>query len=192
VLVGLAVAIAILGLLPAATEAAPITYIYSGVGSGSLDGVSFTDLEFVITGFADTDNISPWCCSEAQNTHSSTTVWLSGFGTFSFVNAAHTWMAEGCCMGLGADLGFNYLTLGAAGLVNVGYGLDTAFGPVTDPNATTQGQFEDIATTGGALTIESVEFATFEARTGAVPEPSTYALLALGLAGIAARRRLAR
>lgn len=53
----------------------------------------------------------------------------------------------------------------------------------------TQGQFVNIGTSGGALTFNGVSNVTFEAR--AVPEPSTCALMALGVAGLAgiARRR---
>jgi hypothetical protein len=174
-------------LLPLAASASPITYIYSGTGSGSLDGNPFSTA-FTITAQADTDNVGGWCCSTYQNTHSSASVALVGLGTFSFLAPTHTWLAPGCCMGFGADLSLNYLTLFSPAIVNVGYALDTAFGPVTS-SASTQGQFVNIGTSGGALTLSQVSDVTFQAETSAVPEPSTYALMALGLAGIVAIRR---
>ncbi len=177
-------------LLPLAAVANPIDYIYTGTASGSFAGQGFRDASFVITGHADTANVGGWCCSNAQNTHSSADVSLSGFGTFSFSGATHTWIAENCCMGFGANLSANYLTLfSTPGLLNVGYTLGTAIGPIAAGSASTQGQFVNIGTSGGALTFSNVNNVTFEARM--VPEPSTYALMALGLAGVAfiSRRR---
>ena len=107
---GLALAMAVAA--PALASAVPITYLYRGFAEGSLGGVDFADASFEITAQADTDNIGPWpCCATLQITHSSASVGLSGFGTFSFTEPTHTWIAEGCCMGIGADLSFNYLTL---------------------------------------------------------------------------------
>jgi len=180
-------AIAGLVLLPMAAMASPITYIYSGSASGSLDSVDFSDAGFVITAQADTDHIGPWFDGTLQNTHLSATVALSGFGSFSFSDATHTWIAEDCCMGIGKDFSFNYLTLFTPDIVSVGYDLAMPVGPIYDPSASTQGQFVDIGTSGGALTFASVSDVSFQAI--AVPEPGTYALMAFGLAGVVAVRR---
>lgn len=179
-------------LMPFAASASPISYIYTGTANGVFADHSFRDASFVITAQADTSNIGPWCCSNAQNTHSSASIALSGFGTFNFNTATHTWIAESCCLGFGNNLGTNLLTLfSTPALLNVGYGLNTAIGPIAAVLAGTQGQFVNVSTSGGLLTINDVAKVTFEARV--VPEPSTYALMALGLAGVAglARRRAA-
>ena len=162
-----------------------------GTATGDLGGAGFSGASFVITAQADTGNIGPWCCSPMQNTHSSATVDLAGFGTFSFSGATHTWIAPNCCLGFGANLAANYLTLFSPAIVSVGYGLATNIGPIVDATASTQGQFVSVATSGGALTFSQLGPVTFQATT--VPEASASVLMALGLAGIvlATRRRKA-
>ncbi len=177
-------------LLAASAWAAPITYKFWGQGSGALGQTGFQDATFLITAFADTDNISPWCCSERQNTSVSATIDIGGVGSFSFLAASHVWWANNCCMGFGANLGSNWLTLGGPGA----YGLDTDYGPMFDPSATTQGQFVNVSTSGGNLTIRSLtNGATFQADTAnAVPEPGTALLAGLALLGLGAARRRQR
>jgi hypothetical protein len=179
---------AVLLLAAGSASAVPITYQYWGEASGTLDGRAFQNAGFLITAQSDTGNIGPWCCSQQQNTHSSATIALSGFGTMSFSNASQTWTATNCCGGIGANLGNNWLTLFSPAMGN--YTLGSNFGPLFDPMASTQNQFTNVATSMGLLTINSLaNGATFQATV--VPEPGTWALMAAGLAamGLRARRR---
>ncbi len=174
-------------LLAASAWAAPITYKFWGQGSGALGQTGLQDATFLITAFADTDNISPWCCSERQNTSVSATIDIGGVGSFNFLAASHVWWADNCCMGFGANLGSNWLTLNASGF----YGMDADYGPLFDASASTHGQFTNVSTSGGALSLRALTSgATFQADTAnAVPEPGTALLAGLALLGIGAVRR---
>lgn len=177
-------------LLPLAVSASSITYTYTGEGTGSLAGESFVNTPFIITAQADTNDIGTWWGSGLQNTHISATVSLEGFGLFSFASATHTWIENDCCLGFGYNLGANLITFSNPAIMSVGYDLSTAFSPVLDMGASTQGQFINVATSGGFLTIDHLNGVTFEASVTTIPEPEIYIMLlaGLGLLSLIARR----
>jgi hypothetical protein len=163
-------------------EAAPITYFYSGSGTGSLGGAGFTNAEFVITAQAETSNITPWVNAGfgPQNTHLSATININGLGVHTINTPSHSWtVPDGSVGGLGENLYVNWVTLSGSFLP--GYGLDTAYGPVTDTTPWDVGQFNTVNTTGGVLSFTSISTVTFEAKL--VPEQS--AMLSAAIAGLA-------
>jgi hypothetical protein len=160
--------------------AAPINYVYEGIGTGSLGLTDFTDREFVITASADTNNILPWPNADLQNTHLNTTIEITGLGLFTIITPSHTWIAETCCGGIGADLASNWITIDENGFVNVGYALDTNLGPIIDNSPGDVRQFTNVATTGGTLSFSSISTVTFTA----VPIPAAAWLFGSGLLGL--------
>ena len=162
-------------------QATPITYLYSGSGTGSLGDVSFTNAEFLITAQADTSNITPWVNASfgPQNTHLSAKIDISGLGVHTINTPSHTWaVPDGSLGGLGENGYVNWVTLSGGQLS--GYGLDTTFGPVTDPAPTHVEQFHSVLTTGGVLQFTNISTITFEAIL--VPEPT--AMLSAATVGL--------
>ena len=74
-------------LFSASVFARPVTITYEGVASGSLDGVSFTNVAFKIVGNADTETLErlpPPSCYQYV-VHISTSVALEGLGEFNLL-----------------------------------------------------------------------------------------------------------
>lgn len=169
---------------PLFAQASPITYVYDGFGTGILGGSPFTDAAFTITASADTDNITAWPYASGgpQNTHLSTLIDIAGLGSFSITTPSHSWISalDTGRGGLGENLDGNWITLEEPALI--GYGLDTVLGPVLENSPLHVNQFNNVATTGGALDFSSISSVTFTA----IPEPAT--LILLGLGGLVAVR----
>jgi len=165
--------------------AAPITYTYTGVGSGQLGQNSFFDVFFEINALADTNNVGPWCCSARQNTHINTTIVIQGLGLHTILTPSHTWNHPGQG-GIGQNLGANWITLFEAGMG--AHDLASNVGPILENDPAHVNQFNNVATSGGSLTFNSIDHVTFRARTQ-VPEPTTLLLLGTGLTRLVMLRR---
>ena len=76
------------GVQPA--HSAPITYTLSGVGSGSLGGVSFSNSAFTITAFADTSDVSHFLAPVFRVTNSATTISVKGMPVGTLLTNAIT------------------------------------------------------------------------------------------------------
>lgn len=183
----------IVGLLAltGAASAAPITYIHTGSGSGTLNGVAFgaaAPLSFTITGIADTANVLSCGATCIYNDNLSASIDIVGLGTFDFVTATRFFDNA-------TVIGFSRAGLGGADLFNgVGgpYDLISNFGPVFTTANLLQWSLSPVVTDGGVLVFNSSSSAaSFQAitRAVAVPEPATWTLLGTALFGVAAKRR---
>ena len=75
-----------------------------------------------------------------------------------------------------------------AALIGVGYGLGADIGPIIDNSPAHVNQFSNVATSGGALTISSMQYVEFTA-VSTVPIPAAVWLFGSALLGMVGIRR---
>ena len=179
------------------THADPVTYTFSGTGSGDVDGVLFNDAAFEIAVSADTALIeNPFPGVYFVNDIAST-IAIQGFSlaTFTGVDGNSVFVQQGTET-LGFALGSPPAPTSYSDLLDIdnaafsSYDLSTSYGPIFDatpfpvePNA----NFVDQATTIGDVTFNTFENVTFIATV--IPEPASAGLLALISGGIYFARR---
>jgi hypothetical protein len=159
-------------------SAATITYIFTGAGSGSLDGTDF-DGDFTITMVSDTSDVTSGG-GEFRNDVGTMTVDISGGGSDTIsspvviINTAPPGFA-----GFGQEIA-PFPSEDLTNSVFETYNLMTALSLTTGGLSVAPATF---VTAGGDLVFSDITALNFEA-TGGVPEPSTWAMMALGFAGL--------
>jgi hypothetical protein len=160
-----------------------VEYTITGTGSGSLNGTLFSNRHFTFNLIGDSANYSPdgfggHQISPLNSAAFSVTGFDSGLFTIATrigVNSTSSWLYFD---NASANLGLLSLNLGTP------VDITDSVSAIQSIYATTiSHQFLNIATTQGAFSLDSLSTQlVFSSK--AVPEPSTYALLGLGLGGI--------
>jgi hypothetical protein len=168
-------------------QADPIRFEFTGVGTGSLAGKTFTNAPFFINLYGDTANITR-PSSDVYSLEGSSNFNIEGIGSGDFTQSTRVFSNVG-----NRTVGFSRgSSSGSSDLVNLtdpafaGYDLTRPLALVREEDPTAVSQFNNISTSLGLLTFTAIDVVTFRA----VPEPSA-GLAALGLAIVTLRRRRA-
>jgi hypothetical protein len=165
-------------MLAGNAEAGQIDYIFIGTGDGSLDGIAF-DGAFSVTMVSDTATISSGG-GKLRNT--GTTTFVAGLLTATFT--APVLIENTAAPGF---MGFGQTTPpfpdeSLTSSVFETYDLASALGVTSGGLSVAPATF---ATSGGDLNFDSITALSFQATVPGVPEPSTWAMMLLGFAGLA-------
>jgi hypothetical protein len=176
--------VVLLCLAVPAALGAPITYVFSGPATGTLNGTPFTGAQVTVSATADTDNVTSAGPSLPCVVPSKITVDIAGLGTVTATGSSYVFdnqissvwgFGEGNCSG-----GSDWLDVSDAQAST--YALVSNLAPTTG----TQFGGGTADTTSGKLVFTAVPL-TFQATLGQAPTISTiptlsrWALLLLGL-----------
>ncbi len=171
-------------------SAKPATFIYSGIASGRVGAQDFTNTAYVITGVADTDNVSFDGFDVYSVDHTSTAVELAGIGTYTLLSPTRTFAASNAIVGLsraypsGLDL-----IGGPISSAFAGWQMKTSIGPVTGFGTILQWANGDINTDSGVLFFENHNSGTHTFQAIVTPEPSSICLCIGSIVLLGIRRR---
>ena len=177
----LALAMALLGLIPAGALASELAFTHAGVGSGTLNGVPFPASAFVITAYGDTNSrilkdVDVWSIN-----HTSASISIVDLGTIDLLTGTRTFVNHTSII-----VGFSRVSDGTDlfnGPMNSAFSTWDMLGPIGPFSGTGNllqwSLIPQINTNRGILLFNnSSSPATFSATM--VPEPTTLVLLAFG------------
>ena len=180
----------------AAACAAPIQFIQTGFGAGTLDGVAFGNLApvaFTIRATSDTANVQSCGANCVTLVNQSATIEIGTLGTFGILSATRFFSVP-------TAIGFSRSGVSQSDLYNLSsannaWDMTTSIGPINLTGRLLQWDRDpQIDTTGGILLFPDLSNiqGTFQAivdPTSVVPVPGSLLLLGSGLAGLLAIRR---
>jgi hypothetical protein len=159
-------------------QAGPITYTFSGTGTGALGSTSFTSASFVVTLAGDTSDVGPVAGTGGLSGIAGlpANINIAGVGLLDFTGGAFI-LAEG---------GFDNVIFGVTdNLINIsnpslfGYDLASDFTTSGTNFSGALADFNNVGTGGGLLSFSSMSSVTFQSELGSsTPEPQSLFMLA--------------
>jgi hypothetical protein len=146
--------------LTGVTIAAPITFTFSGTGSGTANGTPFTNADYTITLIGDTTAIT----NSLNVYHLITTakMAIAGVGTATITDPVEIYDNPDAAA-LGFALEGGYTQLGTGDTAFASYALATSLGPIVGLAPRSIKQFADLASTLGPITLSDSGLVTFQA-----------------------------
>lgn len=179
-------AIAAAALIAAPASAAMITYTLTGTGSGTIDGVAFSNQSFTVSGVGDTDDIYLVASNPSLPAVPLTPPSITIGGVAGTISGSTMFFASQTLQAAGfARPFFSFFDFSNAAFAS--YDLAGALGPTS-----VELFFVDsFGTDLGEVAFSDVSGLVFTASTDAIPEPATWTMLigGFGLAGAALRQR---
>jgi hypothetical protein len=143
------------------TFAAPITFTFSGTGSGTVNGVPFTDADYTITLLGDTTAITNPSSGLFQ-LETIAAINIAGVGTATITDPVEIFdNHDGASLGFARGTGYTLLHVNNTAFAT--YALATPLGPISGLGAASLNQFTNLASTLGPITLSSSEAVTFQA-----------------------------
>ena len=174
-------------LFAGSAVATPIDYIFTGTGTGTLNGTPFNG-SFTVTEVADTSGVTGPSGGEFTNVASSAS-FVSGPLTATLTGTTNEVIDNTAAPGF---IGFAQLpAIAVEATINAAfetYQLKTAL-PLTIGTPSTPINTTPYSTSAGNLVFATITALNFQAVTPSVPEPASLALLGTALVGFGAVRR---
>jgi hypothetical protein len=158
-------------------SAAAIDYIFTGTGSGTFDGTAF-DGDFTITMVADTSTVTSGG-GEFRNDVGTMTIVIGALSDTISAPLVLTNTADPGFAGFGQELP-PFPSEDLTNAIFESYNLMTALPMTSGGLSVAPATFQ---TGGGTVDFEAITALSFQA-TGGVPEPSTWAMMLAGFAGL--------
>ncbi len=177
--------------------AAPIKFIHTGIGSGSIGGTAFTEAAFTITSLGDTDNRSSGAAGVFALVHDTSSIDIDGVGTFALTSDTRTFVSNTLeLVGYAqAVADFGDLIDGPNDAALSSWDMLSPIGPLAGTGEILQwgGPVVDdipfVVTDGGNLVFADAASVNVTFQAIIVPEPVTCSLLLVGMTAMGILRR---
>ena len=163
---------------------ASITYTEQATASGSLNGIPFTDETVVLSMNNSTTNVTTGGPGLFFNA-GTVTLSIGGGPAVTFTDPTHVFSDQGPPGAGFEDVSSSEDILDTVSASFATYDLTTSIGPIVGSSVINDGI--SFPTSGGDFVLTSAGDATFTSvasETNAIPEPSTWAMMLIGFAGL--------